>query len=116
MKNWRLLLMAGVLNALLFANRTHAQQQATSKPHPAKTVKGMMQARPGGPVAEVEVEVHEAPVAGPSVAAADAKLPDNDLVLGVVVDGEAMAYPVRYIANYEVMDGRVGKTPVAPTW
>jgi len=105
-----------VLSALLFSSLIYAQQQATVKQQPPKTVTGMMQARPGGPVEEVEVEVHEAPVNIPSVAAAAAKLPDEDLILGVVVDGEAMAYPIRYISNYEVMDGRVGKTPVAPTW
>lgn len=81
-----------------------------------KTVRGVMQSRPGGPMEEVEVQVHAAPVDLPSVPAAEASLPDDDLVLGVFVDGAAMAFPVRYLALYEVIDQRVGKTPLAPTW
>ncbi len=75
-----------------------------------------MQARPGGLVEEMEMPVSEAPVDLPSVSADKARLKDNDLVLGVVVEGQAMAYPVRYLALYEVVDSRVGQTPVAPTW
>lgn len=83
---------------------------------PPKTVHGMMQAHPGGPLEEVEVAVHEVPVDLPSVAAKDAPLQDDDLVLGVVVSGVPMAYPIRYLSLYEVIDDRVGETPVAPTW
>lgn len=86
---------------------------ATSRP---KTVKVRMQARPGGPAEVIEMPVSEAPVDLPSVPADKARLKDNDLVLGIVVDGQAMAYPVRYLALYEVVDSRVGQTPVAPTW
>ncbi len=75
-----------------------------------------MQAQPGGPLEPVEVEVQQAPTDLPSVSAQDAQLADDDLVLGIVVQGQAMAYPIRYLSAYEVIDGRVGKTPVAPTW
>lgn len=81
-----------------------------------RTVKGLMQARPGGPMEEVEVGISEVPVDLPSVPAGEAELKDGELVLGVVVDGQAMAYPIRYLAIHEVIDHRVGKTPLAPTW
>lgn len=83
---------------------------------PSRKVTGVMQARPGGPMGQVEVGVWEAPTDLPSVPANEAPLKDDDLVLGVVVDGRAMAYPIRYLALYEVVDDRVGKTPLAPTW
>ncbi len=75
-----------------------------------------MQVRPGGPAKPVEVVVEEAPMNLPSVAARDAPLVDDDLVLGVAIQGRAMAYPIRYVATYEVIGHRVGNTPVAPTW
>jgi hypothetical protein len=83
---------------------------------PSRKVSGVMQARPGGPMEQVEVGVWEVPTDLPSVAASEAPLKDDDLVLGVVVEGQAMAYPIRYLALYEVVDHRVGETPLAPTW
>ena len=79
-------------------------------------MRGVMQPRPGAPAEDVEVKVHSVPVDPPSVPAPEAKLPDEDLVIGVVVDGKAMAYPVRYLALHEVVDDRVESTPLAPTW
>lgn len=84
--------------------------------HSNRTVHGVMQDRPGAPARMVEVGVHEVPVDPPSVSAGDAELDDDELVLGVVVDGRAMAYPIRYLAASEVLDDRVGETPLAPTW
>ena len=81
-----------------------------------RTVRGVMQPRPGAPAEDVEVKVHAVPVDPPSVPASEAKLPDDDLVLGVFVDGKAMAYPIRYLAVSEVVDDRVGTTALAPTW
>lgn len=75
-----------------------------------------VQERPGGPVEEVEIGVYESPVEPPSVPAAEADLPADDLVLGVVVNGRAMAWPVRYLALSEVVNDRVGGVPLAPTW
>ncbi len=83
---------------------------------PSKTVRATVQARPGGPVEEVEMAVHEAPVDLPLVSVAEANLQDDDLVLGVVLDGQATAYPIRFLALSEVVNGTAGKTPVAPTW
>lgn len=81
-----------------------------------RTVRGVMQPRPGMPAREVSVGVHESPVDLPSVPASKAGLEEKELVLGVLLDGEAMAYPIRYLALYEVVDHRVGKVPVAPSW
>lgn len=81
-----------------------------------RTVKAVVQPRPGAEPDEIDMRVHEVPVDLPSVPASDATLDDDDLVLGVVADGRAMAFPVRYLAMYEVVDGRVGSLPVAPTW
>jgi hypothetical protein len=81
-----------------------------------RTVKGMMQDRPGAPLKEVEVEVHEVPVDVPSVPANEASLDDDELVLGVEIDGQPVAYPIRYLALFEIVDDRVGETPVAPSW
>jgi len=83
---------------------------------PSGSVHGRMQAHPGGPLEEVDVDVYAAPVNLPTADAKAVHLQDEDLVLGVVVSGKAMAYPIRYLANYEVIDDRVGKIPVAPTW
>lgn len=89
-------------------------------PEPAeeetRTVSGRMQARPGGPLEEVTVAVHQVPTDLPIVPADKAQLKDDDLVLGVETDGRAVAFPIRYLAMYEVVDSRVGPTPVAPTW
>lgn len=62
------------------------------------------------------MEVVEAPVDPASLAASAAELGDDELVLGVVIDGEPMAYPIRYLAMYEVINDRVGDAPISPTW
>ena len=81
-----------------------------------RTVRAHVQMRPGGPVEDVEMPIHEAPVDLPTVTAAEAPLKDDDLVLGVVIDGESMAYPIGYLAMFEVVNGRVGEAALAPTW
>jgi len=80
------------------------------------TVRARVQMRPGGPLEEVEMRVAEAPVDPPTVAADAVDLEDDELVVGVVLDGEAIAYPVRYLAMSEVVNDRVGDTPIAPSW
>ena len=73
-------------------------------------------AGPGNSTQEVSMRVHEVPVDPPSVEANQARLKGKDLVLGVVVDGKAMAYPIRYLAMHEVVDSEVGGSPLALTW
>ncbi len=92
----------------------------TSQANPAhkesKTVKAYVQLRPGGPRELAEMRVHEAPVDPETVAADQADLPDDALVLGIDVDGHAVAFPIRYLAMYEVVNSHAGQIPVAPTW
>lgn len=119
--SYTLLLRAGSLwlvAGLIFSARAQEKQKvepAAEKPA-QRTVRGVMQTRPGGPLQKAEVAVHPVPTDLPLVPAAEAQLDDAELVLGVVLDGQAVAYPVRYLAMFEVVDARVGKTPVAPTW
>lgn len=52
-----------------------------------------------------------------TVKAADATwLADGDRVLGVEVNGEARAYPLRILEAHEVVDDIVGGVPVAPNY
>lgn len=81
-----------------------------------RTVRGRMQPKPGAPVQDVEVAVHEAPAEVQLGSPAEAKLDDQDLVLGVVVGGQAVAYPIRFLAEWEVVNSRVGDASLAPTW
>jgi len=98
---------------LLLSAGPLAGQEAPPKP---RTVHATVQPRPGSPEKEVDMPVYPVPVDPPIVAAKDAKLADDELVLGVVADGQAMAFPVRTLSRFEVVNSRVGKTPVAPTW
>ncbi len=52
------------------------------------------------------------------VSAKDAPLGDNELVMGVVIQGEARAYPVNYMmgALNEVVNDTLGGQPIASTW
>lgn len=101
-----------VLNPLpLFADASEEQE-------PQRTIRAAVQMRPGGPVEDVEMDVHAAPVDPPSISAEEANLSldDEEIVLGLVVDGTPIAYPIRYLATTEVMNDRVGDTAISPTW
>jgi hypothetical protein len=79
------------------------------------------QPRPGAELQDIEMEIHTVPTkltTVPARAVADMDLPlmEYDLVLGVLAGGEAMAYPIRYLAIYEIVDDRVGEHALAPTW
>lgn len=87
-----------------------------SQPKPSKVVKAYVQMRPGGERQEAQMPVYESPVDLPIVAADEAGLADDDLVMGMVKDGKAMAWPIRYLAMYEVVNSSIGDLPVAPTW
>ena len=79
-------------------------------------VSGDVQIEPGGERHLTEVEVVGVPENPLTVPAGELDLPDQDLVLGVVIDGRARAYPIRYLALSEIVDDWIGDTPVAPTW
>ncbi|MFQ5670867.1 MAG: hypothetical protein ACE5HD_10185 [Acidobacteriota bacterium] len=82
----------------------------------AHTVRGTVQTRPGGPLQEAEVAIHPVPTDLPTVPASRAPLEDQDLVLGVTRGGASMAFPIRFLSMFEVVDHRVGGVPVAPSW
>jgi len=52
------------------------------------------------------------------VAAGDAPLDDGDMVMGIVHNGEARAYPVNYMNGpfNEVVNDELGGTAIAPSW
>ena len=87
-----------------------------SQPKPSKVVNAYVQMRPGGERQEAQMPVYESPVDLPIVAADEAGLADDDLVMGMVRDGRAMALPIRYLARYEVVNSSIGDLPVAHTW
>ncbi len=52
------------------------------------------------------------------VSVKDAPLGDGDLVLGIVINGEARAYPVNYMNGpfNEIVNDILGGQAIAPTW
>lgn len=50
------------------------------------------------------------------VPAAKAKLAEGEKVLGVVIGGEARAYPLIDLDAHEIVDDVVGGKPIAATW
>jgi len=64
----------------------------------------------------MKIPVHPVPVNLPVVSADQAELHSDELVIGVEQNGQAMAFPVRYMALFEVVNDQVGDLPVAPTW
>ena len=65
--------------------------------------------RPGGFPMNVDPEI---------VAADEAGLGDGDIVMGVVIAGEARAYPVNYMNGplNEVVNDTLGGAHIAPSW
>ena len=90
-------------------------KQKTSPGEP-RTIRARVQPRPGAEIQDIDMEIRPVPTEPPSVAAGQAELGDDELVLGIVIDGQAMAYPIRYLAMYEIVDDQLGDEPVAPTW
>lgn len=52
------------------------------------------------------------------VSATEADLRDDDMILGVVFNDQARAYPVNYMNGplNEVVNDQLGGLPIAPTW
>ena len=48
--------------------------------------------------------------------AAEAKLADEEYVIGVEVGGEAKAYPVRVMGVHELVNDTCGKEPITASW
>ena len=57
------------------------------------------------------------PLDDPMVATADAvELEPEELVYGVFVEGEARAYPLRYLISHEIVNDQLGDTPLVATY
>ena len=82
----------------------------------SRSVRVRVQPRPGAPLEEVDMGIYTSPTDLRTVSVDEATLDGNELVLGIVTDGRAMAYPIRYLAMYEIVNDRVGAADVAPTW
>ena len=50
------------------------------------------------------------------VAADDTEWEDETLVIGVALEGEAAAYPVRALNRREIVNDRIGDTPILVSW
>lgn len=51
------------------------------------------------------------------LAAAQASdITDHEMVIGVVINGDARAYPVATLSVHEIVDDDIGGQPVAVTW
>jgi hypothetical protein len=50
------------------------------------------------------------------VTAAEAEIPGDAWVLGVVVDGEARAYSLNLLNRHEIVNDRVGDKSFAAVW
>jgi len=50
------------------------------------------------------------------VAAADAPLEDDELIIGVSLEGEAKAYPITVLRFREMVNDELGRLPILVTW
>ena len=50
------------------------------------------------------------------IAAAEAELADEQLVLGVALDGEAKAYPISVLNSREMVNDELAEIPILATW
>ena len=50
------------------------------------------------------------------VAEGDKFMRDEEMVLGVFADGEARAYSTWHLDHHEIVNDRLGETPIAATW
>ena len=57
------------------------------------------------------------PIYDPEFVPADqAGYSDDELVMGVAIDGEAKAYPVGLLNSREMVNDELGRTPILVTW
>lgn len=96
-----LLLAVAVLAIASFTSASAQQQKAGPAFNPVRVVKRFP------PIIEPDF-----------VKAADARINDNELVLGVVVGGVARAYPINMLTQptREIVNDRLGGKSIAATW
>jgi hypothetical protein len=57
------------------------------------------------------------PVYDPQFASvADAPLVDDELIIGIAIDGEAKAYPITVLRSREMVNDELGGIPILVTW
>ncbi len=95
-----------IVHAELWAHQEQSAARPYSGPRDLSEMSGQRDA--GFPL-NVDPEV---------IAAADADLGDDDLVMGIVIEGQARAYPVNYMNGplNEVVNDTLGGEPIASTW
>lgn len=112
-----LTMVGSLVPAVRSAPGDDKQRDAASKPESKpRKVKAFVQPKPGALREEIEMTVHAVPVDPPLVSADDAEMDDDEIVLGVTLGTYDVAFPIRYLAMFEVVNSHVGKTPVAASW
>ena len=91
---------AGALAARVAADRLHQAQRGPGRDHPR------------GPPRD-GIPAIDAPEFVP---VAEASLPEDEPVLGLVINGDARAYPLRILIWHEIVNDVVGGVPVAITY
>ena len=51
-----------------------------------------------------------------TIAEADEQMKDDELVLGISIEGDSRAYSVNMLSRHEIANDVVGGVPVAVTW
>ena len=51
-----------------------------------------------------------------SAEADESQMRDGDLVIGVSINGDARAYPMKMLSEHEIVNDVVGEKPIAVTW
>jgi len=51
-----------------------------------------------------------------SGAEADSQMSSDEMVLGILLDGEARAYSLWQLDAHEIVNDSLGSLPIAPTW
>ena len=126
---------AGLVAAVMVAPATVAGQEGTQA-RPQPQTRPQVQSRPaaspqrrsapqveavvdGDPIVKLIAKDRIEPVDAPEMvtaAEAAAFMSDAEMVLGVVKDGQARAYSTWYLDQHEVVNDRVGETPITATW
>lgn len=114
--------VAACLAASLVLSVCSPRSQDASKATAEKRVilKGSAPSKGGDPLTFVHLEEEGFPLnVNPEiVAASDASIDDGDMVMGVVIEREARAYPVNYMngPRNEIVNDRLGGRAITPSW
>lgn len=98
----RMVCLCAGLGGLVLAALTAAPIAAQEKPE------GFEQIIPRGRIAAIDDPVY--------VSAADAKIPDDGWVMGVIIEGQARAYSINLLNSHEIVNDKIGDTAFAAVW